>query len=347
MSSRDEHDPQLAALLRDAVAGVDPSDRLGELRARTSAPARRRPALLALGGAVLATAAVVTGVAVAGDGLFPREQPGPADTPSATSPAPTAESDTPSPSASAPPVATRQVTVYYLGDTPAGVRLYREDVPTGAPDDGPTAQLELLTTAPADPDYRTLWPAGAFAGSSVEDDRITVELAEESLVDRPAETTEDEAAASLQQVVSTMQAYAQQELPVEFVVDGEPAARVLGIETTGPVAAAPLLDTLALVSIEAPAEGETVAGRLQVSGAANSFEGTVPWTILDASDEPVDDGFFTAEGSMGSTLFPFQGSIDVSSLAPGTYSLIVETSDPSGGAEGTGPFSDSRTVVIE
>ena len=47
-------------------------------------------------------------------------------------------------------------------------------------------------------------------------------------------------------------------------------------------------------------------------------------------------------------LFPFSGEIDVSSLDPGTYTLIVETDDPSGGAEGGIPvFTDTRTFVIE
>jgi len=50
---------------------------------------------------------------------------------------------------------------------------------------------------------------------------------------------------------------------------------------------------------------------------------------------------------MGERLFPFSGEIDVSSLDPGTYTLIVETDDPSGGVEGNAPFSDTRTFVIE
>ena len=58
-------------------------------------------------------------------------------------------------------------------------------------------------------------------------------------------------------------------------------------------------------------------------------------------------GFFSATGWMENRLFPFSGEIDVSSLDPGRYTLIVETDDPSGGAEGIGAFSDTRTFVIE
>jgi hypothetical protein len=207
--------------------------------------------------------------------------------------------------------------------------------------------VRLLTTAPADPDYRTEWPAGAFAGAEVGDERITVELADASLEERPDSMTEEEAAASVQQVVYTLQAYAQQRLPVEFATADGPVDRVLGTTATGPVAAAAPLDTLSHVNLTTPEEGQTVTGSLPVEGLASSFEANVPWTLEDGSGAAVDDGFFTAEGFMGDRLFPFADTIDLSSVDPGSYTLVVETDDASGGAEGPGPFADSRTVVVE
>ena len=38
--------------------------------------------------------------------------------------------------------------------------------------------------------------------------------------------------------------------------------------------------------------------------------------------------------------------IDVSDLAPGTYTFVAMTDDPSGG-EGPGPFTDTRTIIVE
>ena len=38
--------------------------------------------------------------------------------------------------------------------------------------------------------------------------------------------------------------------------------------------------------------------------------------------------------------------IDVSDLAPGTYTFVAMTDDPSGG-EGLGPFTDTRTIIVE
>ncbi len=339
-------DRQLRELLRDAVAGIEPEERLGELRARVSRPSRRRPALLALGGAALAGAAAVAAVAVTGAQL-PGTDDEPADPPVAASSDESGGDPTASQLPSGPPVASRAVAGYYLGDTPAGVRLFREFRSLESADDGPAGSVRLLTTAPADPDYRTEWPAGAFVGAEVADDRITVELGDASLEERPDSMTEEEAQASVQQVVYTLQAYAQQRLPVEFTTPDGPADQVLGTSTDGPVPAEAPLEALSHVNLTTPDEGQPVSGKLPVEGVASSFEGNVLWALQDDSGATVADGFFTAEGSLGDRLFPFADTIDLTSIAPGSYTLVVETDDPSGGAEGPGAFSDSRTVVVE
>jgi hypothetical protein len=110
--------------------------------------------------------------------------------------------------------------------------------------------------------------------------------------------------------------------------------------------ARPPLDVLSLVNLSDPAEGQVVGDTLHVTGVANSNEANVLWTIEGANAGM--GSAFTAEGWMGTRLFPFSGDIDVSSLDPGTYTLIVETDDPSGGTEGgPGVFSDTRTFVLE
>ncbi len=168
---------------------------------------------------MLAAAAAVVAVAVVGDGVLDTRDPDPLEGSSAASPSESTASD----DAATPqtPAASRAVPVYYVGDAGQGPRLYREFRSVDEPDDGPGASLDLLTTTPLDPDYRTLWPAGAFAGGSVEGDRITVELGDGSLVRRPAGMGDDEASLAVQQAVYTLQAYAQQRLPVEFTVGGE------------------------------------------------------------------------------------------------------------------------------
>jgi hypothetical protein len=78
---------------------------------------------------------------------------------------------------------------------------------------------------------------------------------------------------------------------------------------------------------------------------ASSFEATVPWEIT-LGDEVLLEGFATAEGWMDK-LYPWETSIDVSSLEPGTYRFTARTDDPSGGAEGAGPDEDSKEFILE
>ena len=120
-----------------------------------------------------------------------------------------------------------------------------------------------------------------------------------------------------------------------------------GDTSVAEASAAPRLDVLSHINLSDPGEGEAVADTLRVRGVANSFEANIVWTIESEDASQGLGSFFTAEGWTGDRLFPFSGRIDVSSLDPGSYTLIVETDDPSGGAEGPGAFSDTRSFVIE
>lgn len=310
--TRDDTDEQLGFLVRDSVADVEPSERLGQLRARAAAPAPRRwwPAA---GGAALAVAAAVTAIAVLGNDPAPTVDPGPAD----------------------PPVTEtggRAVAAYFVGDTSSGPRLYREFQRVVNPAPG-LAGLSLLESGPDDPDYRSLWPAGSFELDRISDPEaggVHVYLTDDAPELTPL---------AVQQVVYTVSAGFQEPLWVVLHRGGT---------QSDPMTAAPQLEVLSRVNLSDPTEGQLVDDDvLVVEGRANSFEANVRWTI-EQDGEVVDQEFFTALGYMAPRLFPFSGEIDVSSLDPGTYTLIVETDDPSGSAEGgPGVFSDTRTFVIE
>ncbi len=315
------NDDDLRSLLDDAVTGVEPADRLDAIRARTSAPARRlRPAVV--GAAALATAAAVVGGVVLGQRLA---GPGTPDQPPVATPA-----DVP-------------VAVYYQGMTPQGPRLYRSYEQAG--DDTLSTALGLLADQPSDPDYRSPWPAGALEAGAVVDGVIEVTLAADADVAGPGGPP-DEAVLAVQQVVYTAQAAVQERLPVRFVRDGAPVEEVFGVDTSAPVSQAPPLETLALVSISDPAEGQVVDdGSFLARGVASSFEATVPWEIRDDAGAVVSSGFATADGFLD-RLHPWSVEVDVSDLAPGRYTFVASTSDPSGGAEGAGPTTDTRTLVV-
>lgn len=339
-----DHDPRLADLLSDAVSDIEPADHLDAIRERTKVTTMtsRRPWFIATGGAVLATAAVITAIALAGNQDDPAaKDPGPIDTPtSAVDPTPTEDST----DATIPTLGTYG---YYLGDTSSGTGLYREyvEVPANNPLD---AALLALQTTPTDPDYRTPWPTGSFADAGFDGigkgGVITVVLADGSLHDRPAGMSQAEAEAAIQQVVYTMQGAV--DAPVQFMFNHNPIDQVLGVPTSEPLASASPLATLSHVSISDPPEGMTVSGSFDARGFGNSFEANVGWQIRQG-DATVLEGSFTADGYMDDKLFPWHGTVDVSALDPGTYTFAVSEDDPSGGAEGNGPDVDTRTIVVE
>lgn len=106
---------------------------------------------------------------------------------------------------------------------------------------------------------------------------------------------------------------------------------------------APAKDTL--ITLDQPADGATVSGSFQASGKANSPEANVPWRIEDASGTKVLDGHFTAEGWMDK-LYPYAGTVDVSSLAPGSYTFVVSIDDESDG-EGKKPQQVSHSITVQ
>ena len=320
------NDTDLRALLADAVSDVDPAYRLDEIRTRTAAPSRRAR-WYAAGGVVLATAAAVTAVAVVTD-LRDNEGPDPAPSPSHG-------------------IDMQAAPAYFVGDTPNGARLFREFINIDASIPELDASLAALERGPDDPDYTTMWGPDSFDSASVQGDIIYVDLADEALHDRPPGMSKEQAGLAIEQVIYTVQgALRQGRLAVQFRINGNPTNEVYGETTSEALSESPQLDVLALVSISDPTEGQMVSGSFIAKGVASSFEGTVPWEIRAPDGTLVEDGFATAEGFMD-RLYPWETEVDVSRLAPGKYTFVALTDDPSGGAEGPGPTSDTRTIVVE
>lgn len=321
---------ELSTLLHDAVSDVEPTDRLAEIRRVTDARPRRL-GWYAAGGAVLAAAAAVTAIALITSQTPPRADdpgPGPATSPPAPSPS-------------------QLEAVYYVGDTPAGPRLYRYFQSPHAGED----VLDLLTQTPADPDYRTAWAPGSFAGVTFDGPvpgQIDVTIAKASLRERPAGMTELEAALAIEQVIYTVQAAARAEerLPVQFRFGDNPIDQVLGVQTSEPLAAAPQLDVLSLMSISDPVEGLVVSDSFVARGVANGFEGTVACRLLNDDREAVWEEP-TIAGWGEPKLFPWELTVDLAGVPPGTYQFWCSTDDPTGGTEGRGADVDTRTVVVQ
>lgn len=353
----DTRDEQLARLISGAAEAVEPSDRLAEIRART-ASGPRRGRWYAAGGTALLAAAAVVAVALLGNPSAPSaDDPGPAQdpTPTLTDPAPT-------PSGSASPAdpptgagTTTSYTAFFVGDTSRGPRLYSEVRDVAGGRDLFTA-LQQLETPPSDPDYRALWPAGSFADAGFDgvgaDGQLSVVLDDASLRDRPAGMSEADARLAVESVIWTLQSTASEgdpvQAPVQFLLGRNPIDQVLGVPTSEPLAAGASEDVQAQMNIAFPAEGDVVSGSFIALGRNNGFEATMTWTITDEAGAVVLDGFAQAESWGEGGLYPWETEpIDVSGLAPGRYTFTAANDDPSGGTEGFGPDTDTRSITVE
>ena len=354
--------PGLHALLEDAVSDVEPRLGLDEIRARTVAQRPRRPWLrgaVTAGVAVAATAATVAAVTVVTD-RSPEER---TEVPpaSSTSPDPT---PTPSPSSGvaeptatpsqgptpAPTTSAGLLPVYYVGDTPAGPRLYREFVtPTGAEVDSARllqALRDAVIGTPADPDYVTPWPTGwsvekAGIGSAGGRKVIEIDVEQGTGASWPPDNAASDGRLALQQLVYTAQAEMQERLPVRFVgSDGLPLRSLLGVDVSQPMANDPEMQVLAPVWIIDPAEDAVVGPTFTVDGRGAFFEATVSWQLL-RNGRVVEHGFTTAD--QGMTLSPY--SFTVRDVPRGDYTLRVFEAGLSDG-EGLGEQQDTKTVIV-
>jgi hypothetical protein len=274
--------------------------------------------------------AVLVGAVLAGCGGAPPS--GPVGPPS---PAPTAPSSMPSSTAGP---ADRALPVYYVAETAAGPRLQREFHRVPTEDPASDAVREMLAPA-TDPDYRTFWPADTSLRAPVTTDGgvITVDLAG---VTPGAQVGSAGAEMTVQQLVYTVQAALQSVDPVRILLDGEPVDELFGaVSTAQPVERADIYATRSLVQIDAPADGATVDGRVEVTGEAAVFEATLLWEV-ESGGEVVDSGFTNT--AQGQVFAPFAFTLD---LAPGEYVVRIMEDDASGG-EGRPVLVDDKSITV-
>jgi hypothetical protein len=238
------------------------------------------------------------------------------------------------------------VPVYYVGDGPGGEpRLFREFHRVTGDPLTEAAKLVAGGGGPDDPDYRTLWPQVEISSVTATDGVLLVQLPSDDFTERPDGMSPRLAKLALQQLVYTLQGVQQERVPV-LVERGGTDSRIFGIPSDTPLQAASALDTLNLVSITSPAEGDTVTGdTLTVTGVANSFEASGPCRLIAGDQELALEGY-QAEGWMEDRLFPFSVELPLDGVT-GEVVVQCETDDPSGGAEGEGPAVDTKTVTVQ
>lgn len=334
-----QHD-DVTQILADALAAeadrVEPSpDGLRQIQARTArtarAPRRGGRWALAVGGAGLATAAVIGAVVAIGDGSGD-------GAPSAAQPAASAGAIDPHAGRYDPAAApSDQLTLYYVGPLPdnprLAPRLFREThtVADASGDPAVAAANEFLSSTPIDPDYARVWPEGLRVDAITESDGVTqVDLAGTTspnllLTDRVPVTPaiERSLGPAMQAFLRTIGA----DGPVSFSFNGAPLDLVLLQDVSPSISPAPYDDVRAFLSIDNLVDGQSVSAPVTVTVSGNVFEGNVVWTLRDDTGQVVDTGFTTT--SMGSWT---QADIALGDLPPGTYTIEVHEPSPEDGS---------------
>jgi hypothetical protein len=232
------------------------------------------------------------------------------------------------------------VSVYFVGATGAGPRLFRERREFGGRPDALTWSLfNVIQGTALDPDYSSPWPSGAkVTRAQREGEVISVDLSG-PVLQRPASMGREEAAIALQQVVRSAQDVTRTRLPVIFLHDGQPASTILGLPTAQPIGRTGDDGTLAPVSIASPSEQAYVTSPFTVRGHASAFEADVQWELMQGG-VVVRHGFTTARECC--TLSPYSFRVK----APvGAYTLVVHDENASGG-EGTPSSMDSKKILV-
>ena len=367
MNDDSSNDERLRRLLSDTVAGVEPDDRLDAIRASVRSdqkvvPMTRSRTWTYAAGGILATAAVIGVIAFAAgavpgfdqaDDTAPAGQPGashsPRATPSSAAPSTAAPSGSTSPSPGA--ASSRTYAVYYVGTDPRDRPvLFREFHRSASGSDSTltVAVRDAVAKSALDPDYVSPW-AGLVTLDRTSYDAtgsgtLQVTLKDGAPTQRPATMSAAEAEAAIQQVVYTAQAAVGRRVPVTFTVGRHPSAAhptLLGVDVSQPVPAGKVLDTLSLVSISDPNQGQVVSGSLKVTGVNNGFEGTVVVYLERNGKHHLVRP--TIGGMGGNRMWPWTVTLDVSKVRPGTYTLVAHNDDPSG--QGNPPL-DTRVIQV-
>jgi hypothetical protein len=240
--------------------------------------------------------------------------------------------------------------VYWLGQNDGTVYLYREF--SHVPDLGDpvvSAVSHMLNSAPADPDYFSVWRPAEDVGASFSGlNEITLDLPSSAF---GATLDAGVAARAVQQLVYTATAAAAnagltdttQPLSVIVLVDGHRGHRAFGhVDLGGPLQRERVL--AAPIWVIDPQQDASVPGRVAVRGTGVSADALLDWEVLELDQDRknprlVDSGE-AAIGAAGGTSGPYEFTVE---LDPGTYELRV-FDDPADA--GTRLSADSKVFNV-
>ena len=251
------------------------------------------------------------------------------------------ESATPSPSPTETPIETASIEVFFVTDTPKGLRLASETREYAKGDQPLETQVlsDLISGAvqPADHDYSNLWDSSnALNSVTVSGSRARIDLKLGKLnVGAEAE------ARAIDQLVYTLTSLNPKVRRVSIVVNGKVVESLAGhVDTTHSFSRRDEINVLMSVQISSVLDGGEVESPVTVTGAACTYEAQVAWALRSAG-KVIQRGTTRAK-----TACPNRSawSIELGALDPGTYTLGV--SDFSA-KDGSLVSRDNKTFTVK
>jgi hypothetical protein len=259
---------------------------------------------------------------------------------------PTTEPTTAQPTASPAAATLKGQPIYWVAESRSSFRLYREfrDVPEVGGEVA-SAVAAMTRMAPLDPDDTTPWRPASRVTASQQGDALTVDLSRDALAG--TNVGSELAATAVQQLVYTATAAAAQAgtpaTTVRITVDGAAADAWGAVRLGEPTRRAALIDVQAQAWVTSPQEGATVpAGTVTFQGFGTSFEATFGWKVLSGSTVVKRGSAMGGTGDGGFGAFTFSAELEA-----GSYTVVLSTDDPSGGAEGHGPATDDKRFTVQ
>ena len=228
---------------------------------------------------------------------------------------------TPTPSVSLTPKPQQFASVFYVGDTPTGFKLFREKYPvTGS---GIPALATLIaallngTAKPLDPDYFNLWGNG----SSLNSIKIVKSLATVDLHLGKLNVGSEAEMRAIDEIFWTIARFMPQITEMNLLVGGKQVESIAGhVDATKTFILEPSYDVLNAVQITSIYEGEKVVSPITVSGEACTFEATVAWKLSQG-------GVLLKSGSvLAKEACPTRSAwtLNLGTLVPGSYLLTTQ-----------------------
>ena len=223
--------------------------------------------------------------------------------------------------------ATKAYAQYWASDTSQGFRLYREFVRLEVAQNPITVSLQaLISGAPKDTDYISLWPKTTKINSvDVVGDKATIDLT----LGKMSVGSEAESIA-IAQLVWTATAADTKVKQIQLTVDGKIVQSIAGhVDAMKPFTRGLTYEVLAPVWITSPEEGAHVSAQgFKLSGMASTFEANVAWKVFQ-------NGKLVQQGSThASQAAPAwkPWSVAIKGLTPGKYTFIAMEYSPKDGS---------------